>query len=491
MAVRFSGLPQPIPDSWSVEEDATSLDRSEAPSGVPLIQASSVGDGDVLGRRNSILVVDSTDYGRTSARISDTQESEAGWSVSAGSPLSRLLQVGEVRPGTRVDAPTAVRRFFEAVSYTDYTLEVDPLLDTERFYVPSGYEVVWSLFRQWLSANELDLSWVIDRLYLTPQRSKVIYLQDLTSQYQVSQEEGSMSKSVNVDVYHRTPFTQAVVYPPRAALYGGGSPMFGDDKSQVISVESGEQTTVTLNLSAEVNGIRQPRMISSIPVKDGVAAITPQTHYYGAYMVVGKDNKPIMPGQWHDMGGGLTVTLNKDRRSVDVAVTGMAYPELSPYRICESDGKTDYPGLFLVGTDGAHVDVETIVFDTGVTGTDDTTDIQNTAIHTRTQAYHAAQHLADKKSGHAVGLTWVGPDPVRSGFRDQARQAFGRIPGARFLLRGHWWRASEVSFSDSGVGINADRDPTLADLTRKFPTADKLIPGGRTLAVLSDEGILK
>lgn len=491
VAVRFSGVPQPIPDSWSIEEDATSLDRSEAPSGVPLVQAGSVGEGSVLGSKGRIVVVDSADYGRTSARINDAEESDAGWTIAAGSPLSRLLQVGEVKPASRADASTAVKRFFDAVSYTDYTLEVDPLLNDERFYVPSGYEVVWAQLRQWLSANELDLTWVIDRLYLMPQRSKVLYLQDVSASYRISQEEGSMAKAVHVDIYHRTPFTQAVVYPPRAALYGGGSPMFGDDKSQVISVESGEQTTVTLNLSAEVNGIRQPRMISSIPVKDGVAAITPQTHYYGAYMVVGKDNKPIMPGQWHDMGGGLTVTLNKDRKSVEVSVTGMAFPELSPYRICESDGKTDYPGLFLVGADGAHVDIERIVFDTGVTGTDDTVDIQNPAIHTRTQAYHAAQHAADKKTGHSFDLSWTGPDPVRQGFRNQVRQAFGRIPGARFLLRGHWWRAREVSFGDTGVGITADRDPTLADLTRKFPTADKLIPGGRTLAVLSDEGILK
>ena len=54
------------------------------------------------------------------------------------------------------------------MSYTDYTLEVDPLLNDERFYVPSGYEVVWAQLRQWLSANELDLTWVIDRLYLMP-----------------------------------------------------------------------------------------------------------------------------------------------------------------------------------------------------------------------------------------------------------------------------------------------------------------------------------
>lgn len=491
MAVRFSGVPQPVPDSWSVEEDATSLDRGEAPSGVPLIQAGSVGAGRVLGSRGRVVVIDSADYGRTSARITDAEETEARWAVSAGSPLSRLLQVGEVKPASRVDAPTAVRRFFEAVSYTDYTLEVDPLLEDERFYVPSGYEMVWSQFRQWLSANELDLSWVIDTLYLTPQRSKVLYLQDVNASYRVAQEEGSLAKAVNVDIYHRTPFKEAIVYPPRASLYPGSERMFGDDRSQVISVESGEQTVVTLQLNSEINGVRQPRMISSIPVKDGVAAITPQTHYHGAYMVVGKDNKPIMPSQWRDMGGGLTVRLGRDRKSVEVSVTGMAFPELSPFRVCESDGKNDYPGLFLVGTDGAHVDVETVTFDTGVTGTDDVVDIQNPAVHTRTQAYHAAQHAADQKTGHAFDLAWSGPDPVRQGFKGQVRQAFGRIPGVRFLLHGHWWRAREVSFGDSGVSLTADRDTTLADVARKYPTVDHLRPEGRSLAVLSDEGVLR
>lgn len=490
MAVRFSGLPQPVPDTWTVEEDATSLDREEAPSGVPLVQASATGSGRVLGSRGQVLVVDSPVYGRTSARVTDTEESDSGWSVSGGSPLSRLLQVGGVRPARRADATEAVRRFFSAVSYTDYTLVVDPALSARRFVVPAGYDDVWGLLRRWLSANELDLAWVIDRLYLYPWRSRAVYLQDVTGSFQIAQEEGSMARAINVDVYHRTAFDTAVVYPPRLSLYPGRNKWLGDEKFQAISVESGEQTTVTIRLNVEVSEIRQPVMIKEIPVSGGVAAITPATHPNGAYMVVGKDNKPIMPAQWRDMGGGLTVTLNKDRKSVDVSITGMAFPDLSPFRVCESDGKNDYPGLFLVGVDGSAVDIEVLKFDTGASGTDEVREISNPAVSDRSLAYRAAQAAADNASGHSMTLSWSGPDPVRSGFGGMARQSFGRLAGTRFLLRGHWWRANQATFSDSGVSLSAERDTTLGDLARVYPTVGGLVPGGRTLGELSDMGVL-
>ena len=210
----------------------------------------------------------------------------------------------------------------------------------------------------------------------------------------------------------------------------------------------------------------------------------------GIYMVVGKDNKAITPAQWQDMGGGLEVRLNKDKRSVDVIVTGMLFEELSPFRICESDGKTDYNGLFLLGENGTYVDIETIPFHTGTPGTDEEQTIDNQCITTRTQAYHAAQWTADQYSGHSLNATWQGINPLRDTEATGERQVFGRLAGVRYKQNGHWWRVSNASLSDNNAQLTASRDTTLGDVQRVYPKVRMLSGGGRTLREISDRGIL-
>ena len=71
------------------------------------------------------------------------------------------------------------------------------------------------------------------------------------------------------------------------------------------------------------------------------------------------------------------------------------------------------------------------------------------------------------------------------------RQSFGRAGGTRFYLRGFWWRATSVSWSDGGVSITAEVDNTVDDLTRRYATInDWDIPASETLLGISTRGIL-
>ena len=495
MAVRFNGLPEGVA-TWSVNEDAVSLDRSESPSGTPTSTVTGVGSlREAMLLPNKKTTITSSVYGVFESTVTDVTLTDAAWSITGGSPLYALNQIGTVKSGTKLTASQALARFFSAVglSTSSYRVSVDAALSSRTFEVPYWRDNVWAGLRQWLSANELDLNWIAGTLSLFPFRSRTIRVQDVTAEFSAELASGSKATSVSVNIYHRKHFDTGVVYPAPATAYPNADSHFGGGgDTSIISVNAGEVSSVEIQLGAEIEAIRQPAMITSIPVQNGEAYVDLTRYPSGFYMVVGKDNRYITPAQWNDMGGGLTVKLNPDHKSVTVTVSGMNYEELSPYRIAESDGENDHNGLFLVGTNGEYVDIETVKFDTGVGDkTEYTSTIDNTSITTLTQAYHAAQQAADGLTGHKVTLTWRGPDPVRTSYGNSTnRQSFGRIVGSRFFLSGHWWRASTAAYSDATVSLEASRDTTLGDVMRKYTSPSKLNPAGRTLGQLSDYGVL-
>ena len=336
------------------------------------------------------------------------------------------------------------------------------------------------MLRLFLSANALDLSWSNSRIRITPRPAGVVRLVDRTMSSTVGLEDGQRAKEVRVNVYHRTPLSgRSCVYPVPPSRYPGADATYGDEGDTVLSVGSGERTVTTLRLGAEISSISQPRPTTSTPFKNG----SPDTTAMGSglYVVVGKDNKPIMPAQWNDMGGGLTVKLNDDRRSVTVVLSGMVYEHLAPYRICESDGKVDHPALYLFGQGGARVDIETLSLATGAKGTDDVTTIDNPAIDTPGKGWAAAQAAADTRVGSTLTLQRKGAPPPGG-------QTLGALVGARFHYKNHWWRISSTTTDETGVSLQATSHPLLADYNRKYPRVSDLPLAGRTLRDLSTEG---
>ena len=174
--------------------------------------------------------------------------------------------------------------------------------------------------------------------------------------------------------------------------------------------------------------------------------------------------------------------LNDDRRSATVILSGMNYEHLSPYRVCESDGKVDHPALYLIGGYGSYVDVETLSLATGAKGTDDVTTIDNPAIDTTAKGWAAAQAAAQARVGSTLTLQWKGSPP--------SGPVLGALPGARFRYRGHWWRVDSATIEEGSVSLQATSHPLLADYNRKYPRVSNLPLAGRTLRDLSTIGVL-
>jgi len=341
-----------------VGTDATSLDRGASDSGVPQLQVQGIGyQPGLMSMLGQSMTVISNEFGSTEFRITDIEGTESGWTLTGGSPLSALVQAGTIPSMTGQPIESIIEMFFNAVGIkrAQYTLEIDKALLKEKYDVPAQRVVVWQAMKQWLSANEIDMSWEVGKLKFQPLRNRIMYVNDVTSGYNLTMSSSQKVKNIDVNVYHRMAFRHDVIWPPRPLLYPDAKTTFGQTDTPVITVNAGEQTVTTLQLPCEVSSVRQPRQVMAIPVVNKAPLVDNQNTPNGIYMVVGKDNKAITPAQWQDMGGGLEVRLNKDKRSVDVIVTGMLFEELSPFRICESDGKTDYNGLFLLGENGTYV----------------------------------------------------------------------------------------------------------------------------------------
>lgn len=491
MAVRFFGAPTGV-GSWSYDEDAVSLDRSESPSGTATVTVGGPGGytpADLTPLLGRTLIVQSTDYGRSDMMITDITIDDDSWSITGGSGLSALTQVGTLNPAHRLDLNAVVTRCFQAVRWPMPPLHVDERLKDERYNLPGGRDSVWSMLRRFLSANMLDLAWRDSTITITPRPGRGVYLQDRAMSSSVGLEGGQRVREVRVNVYHRTRIGSGVganadrglVYPVLPSRYPGADITYGDsDDTGIMTVGSGERSVTTIRFGAEVSYVSPPRMVTKIPFKDGSPDFSKLQN--GMYVVVGKDNKPIMPAQWKDMGGGLSVRVNDDRRSATVVLSGMNYEHLAPYRVCESDGKVDHPGMYLIGGFGSYVDVETLVLQTGAKGTDDVATIDNPAIDTEAKGWAAAQAAADTRVGSTLTLQWKGAPP--------SGDVLGSMPGARFRFKGHWWRVDSASVGDGGLSLQASSHPLLADYNRVHPRVSDLPLAGRTLRNLSTEGVL-
>lgn len=548
MALRFFGLPT-AHTSWSLDEDAVSVDRDTAPSGVPQASINGNGNSGLLGKTGTALVADSTEYGRTELTVASVSQTSSTWSVTANTILSKLNVTGSIKPVYQKDAATCVAQFFTAakVASSAYTLQVDSAISSKKYTVPAAEDNVWTVFRKWLSANELDFCYVFNTFVIYPQRTRVVRVQDVSSDWTISvNTDNGDVKTIKTYIYNRTAFTNGLVFPPHATAYPRSDKQFASTDINAISVAANETTETEIELGAEVTSLGQPTHVLSVPMSSGAANINAATYPNGIYTVVGQDNKPITPAQWAAEGGSLTVELQPNGHTAKVTVTGMNNSTLGPFRIAESDGSTDHASLYLIAASGQYVDIDMIQFDTGALYGDDTMELDNPSIDTLTKAYRAAQAAADTRNGAVVTLNWSGADPVRSAFKDFAmswaikaptlgdvsdftgsplpakaeavwpagttmakidsdlknfmkddatrssrRQSFGRLAGARFYLQGFWWRVSTVSWSDGGVSLTATMDQTVADLARRYATMDKWDqPSGISLLELSTKGIL-
>lgn len=476
---------------WSVVEDAVSYDRSDTNGGITQISAGGAGPSDVVSRHGDKIIVEDDLYGRTTGEISGGSSGVGAWSMTADSAFYMLNLEHKTKTMFNKLAVDIVKCFFIAAGADVSKLSFYAHTDIkDRLYTAGPTDGnLWSNLKQWLSANDLNISWILDSVVVYPNRVTYVYGMGGNSEWTVSGSSTERAKRIGCYVYHRKQVTKQIVYPPQPQLTTTDKTVTSTD---TYSVDAGQVAEYEIATNVELTSLIQPVMVTSIPVgTDGKinADASNPSFAKGLYTIYGKDNKPITPAQWEAEGGSLEISISEsDPKTIKLVLVGMENERLGPYRVAESDGSTDYPALYIVGS-GYEVTSELVYLETGSNVESDDVVIDNVNISTLDQAYEAMAYAAYLNSGYNVTLSWSGVDPLYQKYADfdklgKENQLFGRLAGSRVILDGRWWRVQSATISASGVSFDAVLDIRLSDIMHWYPTVGDT-PTGETLKKLS------
>lgn len=496
MVTRFFGIPQSQIVSWSVSEDAVSLDQTNAEGGTPQVTINGIGDFSVLDGKRKKITIDSDEFGKFTCYYRSAERTESGWTIHADTPLSALNTEGYIQTGT-VDEPirTCVERFLSAAGL-DYAVMSNRIkIDTStvsnwRASVAPFKGNIWEHFKRFLQAFGLVASWGDDTIIIRTQVGSAAALSVSPVTYSITEEEVEPFSSVTAYHYVRTEASPNRFYPITSVPDGLATEKLAKD-SPVISVDAGKTVTVEIRTNFEIFSV-----YPAIPVPSDSGGSTWENSEYSTYTVVGKDNKPITVAQWVSEGGRLELEPKIDDPFVVVAtLTGANNPRLAPFRLAESDGKNDYNTLYIRGTGslvlprktsavggfGTHLNEFTRP---GIIGVGNELVIDNPMINSDLRAGQAISNKLHEADGNRLRLTWTGP-AVRVTRGVEPRPVFGWLAGSQVFFAGNTWYITSYRVHDGMVTVEAVQHRRLFDIASSH-SPDKIpVDGYPTLEELS------
>lgn len=454
MGVAIQGLPDPYNiTTWSVDEDITPIDPGSTDGGVGQITFAAPDWPLSRHLRNTDVTLEDSDYGTTigvvrsvgnddGVMMSATADSELGKFVAQRNappfsvPLSELFQNMLVLAGVYVPL--------------DFQATKDPTV-----HAPGFVGNVWDHIKMLCSAYQVELALVSDRVVVRDLHSRTLPEHNvISSTYNVNTQDAALA--VDVAYYNNRSITKGEVYPVK-----------GEDPS-IYSVEAGEIVEYDISINASLSQVYQPVCSESVGPGD-------RSGTNGVYTVVGNDNLPIKPKQWLDSGGRVDVSLGTEPGQLLLRITGAQIDHLSPFRIAESAGGTDYNSLHITG-DGVAWDQESVRIFTGANPLNISSElgpaVENPYINTRSQALQTGIHSAIAASGSQARIT-VSTDKIPG-----LEQSFGNVIGARVKQDDAFYRVTSVSTGPEGMTYDAVLNTMVRDFNEAW--------GNRTVREFND-----
>lgn len=480
--------------SYSVVEDSTPIDPADTSGGFGQITA-------VLPRRHNWrslrkLQLDLRDRGQgvTTGKTTAISESKSGKSVtiSADSRIGGLTVRRTAKPfvGTLAGA---IRYYLGLVDITTGII-IDESLESIPVVFPGWEDEVYQkVAKQLMPSMQIEMSLISNNIVFRPLRGRVAENYRDTDAGETI-DDSEPARAVIGHYYSPEYRSNYLAYPD-----GGWN-----DQVEVFIVESGETKVIEdIPITASLDSIQQPTVVQNVTRAYDSSSV---------YAVAGDDGLPIVPKQWTDNGGKLTVEINEDTQSLKVTIVGATIPNLAPFRIAVSSGPSDYySSLRLVGT-GVFIDDQQVKFDTGRTEDDAPTevgaDVENPFIRTLGQLYdimvwsvgrftgprqsiNVSSDGINRRGNSGVyryatidefntanaGLSiaqfnaqWSGRTIAEfNAFWDEqvsnsfANQAFGNVAGARVPYVDQMYRIRTATNSSSGITYTAERDSLVGD----------------------------
>ena len=327
MAVNFIGLPNHTAiRNYSIIEDGVSRDAGNTSVGVPQFSADLPPNYDNLFLMNTDVLVDDSYFGRTATRVAGVTSTPESDSITLETIMSKLVVDADIAPLRPSSLEGVVRYFFRCAKVEDLNWWATPLARAKVSHVsvPPSNGSVWTAFKRFLSANNLDVNFVYDTVVVSDFGENVLDLVNAKN-FSYSHHRGEPTELITVNVYHKQ-YSQLSQVLPVVPTKFDNEYAVDNTRETIISVGKGKVTETEIRVRAEIEEVYQPVCVESINLN-----AIPQT---GCYTVVGKDNRPIKPRQWLDNGGNLTISVKEDRKTLVVSVTGANIPHLEPFRVC-------------------------------------------------------------------------------------------------------------------------------------------------------------
>lgn len=342
---------------YTVTEAATPLaggDSSGAVGSISLRSVASTSKKKITPRDidGQIEFLD-TARGVTSGKVNiltRTKESDL-WDIDADSRLGLFMIDVQVSPfsGTLENA------FLGYAGYANVTTEiiVDPAIASRPVNFPGFSGNLWNRMKEMAIGQGCDLNLVSDVIVLRPAREfEAVQKRETTAS--TTYDSTQTAHRQEVIWYDTKHYSSGLIYPP-----GGWTP-----EVRVLSVNAGEEAEHVLETNASITSIQAPTMVMSVP---------PEHDSTSVYTIVGDDNLPIVPQQWTDFGGRLSVSIDPDTRRLRVKMKGaeglvkIDGTPMRTFRVALSAGTSDstYSTLRIVG-DAVHLNPQSVVVPTGV-----------------------------------------------------------------------------------------------------------------------------
>lgn len=341
---------------YTVSESATPLaggDSSGAIGSITLQDVASTSKKQITPRdlEGQIEFLD-TARGITSGKVNvltRTKESHL-WDIEADSRLGLFMIDVQIAPfhGRLEDA------FLSYAAYANVTTNilVDPLIADKEVSFPGFAGNLWQRMKEMAIAIGADLNLVSDVIVLRPARA-FIAVQGRDTSASANYDSTQRAHRQEVIWYATEHIGNGLVYPP-----GGWN-----TDVRVLSVNADEEVEHILDTNASITSIEQPVMVTSV---------APDYDSSSVYTIVGDDNLPIMPQQWADFGGRLSVSIESDTRRLRVHMrgpSGLVKIDGTPmrtFRVALTAGTSEstYSTLRIVG-DAVHLNPQSVVIPTG------------------------------------------------------------------------------------------------------------------------------
>lgn len=424
--------------SWSVQEDATTIDPSNFNGGAGQVVVNALEGANSLLAMDKQLFLENAQSGTVQTTVREVQISDGSLTLTADSPLGLFNSHHTVMP--HIGTLQSAMSYYLGLVGVTASLSVDPSIASRPVTYPGWVGNVWDNIKQILSAEQIEMTCILGSVFVQPLRGSVSSLRRGTS-LSKSLNKQQVAEQVEIYWYNNTAINKGEVYPVPSEK----------EAPSPATVEASATTRFTVQLNASLSSVNQPECIDYVLNKN-------YSGTDGVYSVIANDNLPVPTAQWLGNGGSLSVRITDDPSVIEVTVVGMRNSGAAqgPFRIAMSSGNA-YNSLHITGQ-GVSWRAESTVLYTGatgvVTGEKVGVTVENRFISSYNQALNAGQNTAK-----AYARTHTSSGDVVS----FDNQVFGTAVGSVIKTPDANYRIDSIDVSENGTNFSATEDTTMSD----------------------------